>query len=139
MRLPLWMACATLLLVACARINGQPPAGPLMPSLQATAVGDSVHFVLQVTNVSERAVELNFRSGQSYDFVVQDEAGRELWRWSADMMFTQALRRERVEPGATLVFEESWRPPTHLRGRFVAVGQLTASDHPVEQRAYFRL
>jgi hypothetical protein len=128
-----------LFLVGCA-VHQAPENGngPLLPSLQASAVGDTVFFVLQVTNTSTEPVELHYRSGQSYEFVVL-QGEREMWRWSADQMFTQALRHERLEPGATLRFEEAWQPPAGLRGELVAVGQLTASNRPVEQRANFRL
>jgi hypothetical protein len=77
-------------------------------------------------------VELNFRSGQTYDFEVRD--GRTLlWRWSDEQSFTQALRREWLEPGATLRFEAMWRPDPAVRGEFLATGRLTASDRRVEQ------
>lgn len=128
-----------LVLVGCA--VSQAPAvgnGPLLPSLQASTVGDTVFLVLQVTNTSTEPVELHFRSGQSHDFAVESSEG-EIWRWSDDQMFTQALRHERLEPGETLRFEEAWRPPDGVEGNLVAVGRLTASNRPVEQRANFRL
>jgi hypothetical protein len=131
--------CSLLLLVGCA--VHQPDAGdqsPLLPSLQATAMGDSVFFVFQVTNTGAEPVELHFRTGQSHDFVVLDGT-REVWRWSADRMFTQALRQERLAAGATLRFEEGWRPGPGVTGNLVAVGMLTSSNRPVEQRANFRL
>ncbi len=112
--------------------------GPLLPSLQASAVGDSVHFAFQITNTSSQPVELRYRNGQSYDFLVL-RGEMEVWRWSSDQMFTQALRQEQLQPGETLEFEESWRVPTGLRGELIAVGRLTSENRSVEQRAHFRL
>ncbi|CAN5664810.1 hypothetical protein BH23GEM6_BH23GEM6_20430 [soil metagenome] len=131
---------AVLLAAGCAL--GQPGErygnGPLLPSLQASAVGDTVFFVFQVTNTSTEPVELHFRSGQTYDFAVMD-GDRTVWRWSDDQMFTQALRQEVLAPGATLRFEESWRPPAGLQQPYVAVGRLVAENRPVEQRMNIRL
>jgi intracellular proteinase inhibitor BsuPI len=111
--------------------------GPLASSLQIEASRDSVRFVLQVTNTSAAPVMLGFNSGQTYDFVVLD-AGRELWRWSADMGFTQALRSETLAPGETRAWSERWRPPAEARGRqLTGVGRLVARDHPVERTSPF--
>jgi hypothetical protein len=133
-------ACVTLLLMAACAVHqpGGGGNGPLLPSLQATAMGDSVFFVLQVTNTGEAPVDLHFRSGQSYDFAVLS-GDREVWRWSDGQMFTQALRHERLEAGQTLRFEEAWRPGAGVSGNLIAVGRLPVQDRQVEQRANFRL
>jgi hypothetical protein len=99
-----------------------------------------VRFTLQVTNTGERALELVFPTGQSYDFAVRPRGGdAESWRWSADRMFTQAVRSEALPPDSTLTFEESWRPAAGLVGEFTARGELEALEHRVEQEAFFRL
>jgi len=111
---------------------------PLVASLQVETRPDSVHLILQVTNVSTSAVVLDFPSGQSFDFLVS-RGGFEIWRWSADRSFTQALRTETLPPGETRAFDAAWRPTAGTRGDFVAVGRLTARGRPAEQRADFRL
>lgn len=100
-----------IVVAGCASGNrgGEPEEGALVPSLEVSTGGSSVDLVLQVTNPSEEPVELNFASGQIYDFVVL-EGEREIWRWSEDQMFTQALRRERLGPGESRRFEAQWRP-----------------------------
>ena len=116
-----------------------PYRGPLASSLQVEPMGDSARLVLQVTNASEAAVPLQFASGQSYDFAVLDGA-REVWRWSADRMFTQALRNETLAAGETRRYAEIWHPAAALHGRdLTARAWLTASDQPLEQSAQFRL
>ena len=130
-----------LALAGCAASQQTPePAssGPLVPSLQVQTSGGSVQFVLQVTNTSSAAVPLEFSSSQSFDFAVVRD-GREVWRWSADQMFTQALRNESIAPGATRTYTASWNPPAGMRGEFTASGMLTATNHPVGQRAIFQL
>lgn len=113
--------------------------GPLASSLQIQATADSVAFILSVTNSTPQPLTLEFRSGQSYDFSVSD-GGREVWRWSADMMFTQALRSETLAAGETRTWRESWRPPASLRGhQLTATGRLVSASHPVARTQTFRL
>ena len=119
-------------------VTESPATGPLVPSLQVETHGDSLHFLLQVTNAAEEAVALTFRSGQSADFIVTHE-GREIWRWSGEQMFTQAIRNERLAPGETRTFQASWSPPRDLRGTLRVRGFLTAEEHRVEQQAEVRL
>jgi hypothetical protein len=117
---------------------GAEGAGPLLTSVQAYTSGAGVNLVLQVTNTAEAPVDVEFRSGQSFDFAVLD-GDRELWRWSRGQMFTQALRTERWAAGETRSYEAVWQPPPGLAGEFTVVGTLTASNHPVGQAARFRL
>ena len=139
-RILLLLACG--LTAACAPRAGAPAAGtglnPLLASLQAYTDGDTVGLVLQVTNTTTAPIELGFDSGQSYDFSIERD-GRELWRWSADRGFTQALRSEVLDPGATLRYEEIWPNPDRLRGEFSATATLTSRDHPVSQTTEFDL
>ncbi len=110
----------------------EPYEGPLLPSLQVYTAGEEVTFVLQVTNTTDSPLEVTFGSGQSFDFRVASDRG-EVWRWSADQAFTQALRMERLEPGESRRYEAVWRPARGETGEFVATGVLTSSDHRVEQ------
>jgi hypothetical protein len=114
------------------------PDSDLAASLQVENLGDSVRFSLRVTNAAPQPVQLTFPTGQSFDFVVLQE-GRELWRWSADMMFTQAIRQEALAPEETRTYSASWSPPAATRGRFVVQGFLTAQEHRLEQQTDFRL
>lgn len=113
-------------------------AAPLVASVQVEPQGDSVHFVLQVTNASEQPVALEFTSGQSYDFVVH-RGERELWRWSEGQFFTQALRSETLPPGETLRYQASWAPLPDTAGELTVTGRLVAQPHGVAQSARFRL
>ena len=75
---------------------------------------------LTVVNVGEEEVEFWFGSGQAWDVVICDTAGRELWRWSADKLFTQAVWSKRLGPGEEMRFSTSWQAPR--AGRYVVVG-----------------
>ena len=110
----------------------------LASSLDVNVAGGNVRLVFHVTNRADRVVEITFSSGQRYDFAVLDSAGREVWRWSADRMFTQAVETRQLAPNETLTFDEPWSAGGRT-GRFTAVGQLRSTDFPVEQRVEFTL
>lgn len=114
-------------------------ASPLLTSVQARAFGaDSVQFTLQVTNTTDSPVELSYPSGQSFDFIVS-RGGREVWRWSQGMMFTQALRSETLAAGATETHAATWTPSAGARGEYTVVGLLTARNAGASRSATFRL
>ena len=59
----------------------------------------AVRLALHVVNMSNRRVEVNFPSGQTYDFVILDSIGREVWHWGTGRMFTQTLRNKLLDGG----------------------------------------
>ncbi|WP_331232502.1 BsuPI-related putative proteinase inhibitor [Natronorarus salvus] len=103
----------------------------LSSSLDATADGDGVRFVYTVTNDGEEPVKLSFRSGQSFDVLV-DEGGDERWRYSDGRMFTQVLRSETLEPGETKRYETTWEDPP--AGDYQARAVLDRPDRSCEAR-----
>ena len=100
--------------------------------------GNVVNFALQVTNIADHAVEVNFPNGQTHEFVVLDTLGREVWRWSTGRMFTQALQNREVDADETLSFRERWDSRGH-HGKYTALASLRSSNHPVEERVDFVL
>jgi hypothetical protein len=138
-RAPVLVAC--FLLASCAPQDPGRPAPAsldLLPTVQAEMRGDSVHFVLQVTNTTTAPAALTFATGQSYDFVVK-QADREIWRWSTDRSFTQSLRDEQLAPGETRRYDASWAPPAGSSGEFVVDAVMLLRDRPVAQSTRFRL
>lgn len=117
---------------------GEAPAGTLVASLSVEVARDTVALALRVTNVSGAPVEIAFPSGQTHDFAVSRD-GRELWRWSADRGFTQAMQVLTLPPGGTSTFSERWTVPPGERGELTAVARLASSSHPVERTATFRV
>jgi len=119
--------------------TGAPAAdGPLASTLQVAARGDSVHLSFQVTNAGTSPVALTFPSGQYADFTVSDGT-RELWRWGADMMFTQAVRNVSLAPGETRAYEAVWARPSGIQGQLTARAWLTAQQVRAERSARFTL
>lgn len=102
--------------------------------LKIDVAREEVRFALNVTNVGKKHAELDFPSGQSYDIVVVDTAGREVWRWAKDRMFTQSMHNKQLGGGESMNINETWKPTT---GHYTAIARLSSSNYPVEQRADF--
>jgi hypothetical protein len=112
-------------------------ASELVPTLRVRVVGDTVTFDLTVANGGEAPVTLSFATSQRYDFVVRDGAGAEVWRWSSERMFTQAMSAETVPVGGMLEYHETWQAPSP--GEYGVEGRLESTDHPVELRVEFEV
>jgi hypothetical protein len=110
----------------------------LTSALGVAVDGDEVKFDLTVTNPGQRKVELTFPSGQTYDVVVYDAAGGEVWRWSTGQMFTQALRNKPLDAHESISYNATWKHPV-IHGSLVAVATLTSTNYPSSARAAFAL
>ncbi|WP_027963913.1 BsuPI-related putative proteinase inhibitor [Halalkalibacillus halophilus] len=67
-----------------------------------------VTFQMNLTNDTEDEVELTFNSAQRYEIVISDAEGEEVYRYSDDMMFTQAIDYVDLAAGDTLELEQQW-------------------------------
>ena len=112
------------------------PDVKLAAKLDVQAETKGLQFDFSVTNTSKKRVELQFPSGQKYEFVVVDSVGREVWRWTKGRMFTQAIRNELLDAGETLSIKERWENVAKA-GRYTAIATLNSSNYPVEQRTDF--
>ena len=66
--------------------------------------GDSLILTLSIMNNTQKSVAISHNNGQYFDFVIQDENGKELYRWSNTMSFTQALSTTGIDPGKEIVY-----------------------------------
>jgi len=60
--------------------------------------GEPIRITFEVFNHTPTSVRFDFTSSQRYDIVIEDQQGKEIWRWSADRMFTMALGQETLGP-----------------------------------------
>jgi hypothetical protein len=121
-----------------ARSAGVPARNPLTASVDVAHSGHDVSITFHVTNPSERKLEVDFLDGKTHDVAVLDPAGREVWRWSVGQLFTQSVRNTPLDARETVTFTVRWHRPT-ARGAFVAVGDLTSNNYPIESRTPFTL
>lgn len=101
----------------------------------AVAKPTEVQFAFNVTNVGNKHIELSFPSGKSYDIVVVDSVGREVWQWSNGRIFTQGVQNKQLGTGDSMKVKEAWSNPAP--GTYTAIAQLNSSNFPVEQRVDF--
>ena len=98
------------------------------------AVSGLVTLTLTVSNPSAIPATIDFSSGQRCDFTISDAStGTPLWRWGADMLFTQALSAETIPARGTLVYSAEWKPPAN--GDYVATGSLVSRSHRASAKA----
>jgi hypothetical protein len=87
------------------------PSSPLVVLLASDRTAydgaAAVTFTIAVDNPTNAPVTLTFPSGQIYDLAVS-AGDAEVWRWSADRAFTQALSERSFPPGLTLLGRETW-------------------------------
>jgi len=129
---------------AAIRQQGDPRAAsktqtsPVSGQIYVRRNDSRIQFALRVVNTSKKRVEITFPSGQTYDFVVLDSAGREMWRWGSDRMFTQALRNKLLAAGEALDFEETLNSGRPLPpGKYTARATLTSANFPLVEEAEF--
>jgi hypothetical protein len=95
-------------------IRREPPVAAVTsdnPRLDVGVVpeGESYRIVMIVTNTADKLLPFQFRSSQTYDFVIHDAASnREVWRWSNGNFFTQVVRSEAIRAGGKWQFEVVW-------------------------------
>lgn len=102
----------------------------------AVVAHHDVKLALDLRNVGGRHAEIDFPNGQTYDFVVIDSIGREVWRWSNHRMFTQGVRNKQLGAGDAMQVTETWKDAAKP-GKYTAIATLRSSNFPVEQRVDF--
>lgn len=102
--------------------------------LEVTAELGAVELAFTVQNAGVEPVELAFASGQVADFAVYD-GDTEVWRWSDDRLFTQAIKTATLAPGESFTETGTWADP--VPGEYTATATLCARDVAVEAAAEF--
>jgi hypothetical protein len=69
---------------------------------------EGYRFVMVVTNVADKLLPFQFRSSQTYDFVIHDASNKEIWRWSNGNFFSQLMRSDSIRAGGKWQFEVVW-------------------------------
>jgi hypothetical protein len=95
--------------------------------------GHSVTWTLNVENRTKDTVTLHFASGKDGDVALQ-QGGREVYRWSANRLFSQALRQIRLAAGARHAFHLTEKALPAPAGDYELVAALAADPSPGELR-----
>lgn len=105
-------------------------AGHLDVSVEPGEIG----FAFTVRNEGPDPLTLQFRSGQTAEFVVYEDR-TEVFRWSDGQMFTQALQSVPLDPDESVTYTGTWPDPE--TGTFKVVATLEAEEHALETSAEF--
>jgi len=90
-----------------------------------TAEDDAIEVKMTLVNQSNNKYIMRFPTAQHFDFIIQDEANHELYRWSADKMFAQKLSTIIVNAKEKLTYpgQEPLLIPIDLGGSPLAPGK----------------
>jgi hypothetical protein len=85
--------------------------------------GEPVPFTLRILNAGGRPATLYFQGRPpAFDLVVQDDAGRMVWRRLAGATLLMVLGVRQLAPGEALEFSDAWSQQDHA-GRPVPPGR----------------
>lgn len=107
--------------------------------LYVHAGSSTVRLALHVVNAGSKRVEIRYPSGQTYDFVILDSLGRELWHWGSGRMFTQTLRNKTLDGGEAFDVEATWNNSALAPGHYTARGMLMSQNFPLTQQTEFTI
>ena len=95
------------------------------------SVGELIKMTLKVFNYTEEDIIFKFNSAQRYDFIIEDEEGDEIWRWSEGRMFAQMLGEEILGPrNPALIYTAEYKGKLSL-GYYKIIGIFVARDRPM--------
>jgi hypothetical protein len=80
-----------------------------------------LHMELRLTNPTDQAIHIEHPNGQMYDFTIVDEKGKELYRWSAGMAFTEALTATNIPEHGSVVYTADIKKTEYRKLRDEAV------------------
>jgi hypothetical protein len=69
---------------------------------------EAIGMSLIVTNNSNEIFTGLFNSSKKFDFIVMDERGLEIWKWSNGRSFTMAMYPFILKPGKTIIYNITW-------------------------------
>jgi len=94
-------------------------------------VGEPIIITIKIFNYTEEEIIFHFNTGQRYDFIIEDEEGSEIWRWSQDMMFAMVLGEETLEPNNPEVTYTAEYSGKLSPGYYKVTGFFVAQDRPM--------
>jgi hypothetical protein len=89
-------------------------------------MGEPVRFDFEIVNLTNQRQRVQFADGQDHDFIVVNNGTSQIrWKWSQNMVFTQATTELTFEPNASKTFTLYW-PGTLADGTQLPAGTYQA-------------
>lgn len=95
---------------------------------------EDIEARLILKNTGEKTRELEFNSSQKYDFILENEQGEIVKKWSEGKMFAQVITRLDLEPGATEYFEDEISIDNLQSGSYYLYGIIPAGEEITTRR-----
>lgn len=95
------------------------------------SIDESIKMTLKIFNYTEENIVFQFNSAQRYDFILEDEEGSEVWRWSEDMMFAMMLGEESLRSTNTEIIYTAEFTDKLSPGYYKITGIFVAHDRPM--------
>jgi hypothetical protein len=95
------------------------------------SVGEPIIITLKIFNYTEEEIIFHFNNSQRYDFIVEDEKGNEVWRWSDGRMFAQMLGEEILGPRNPEVIYKAEYKDKLILGYYKVTGIFIAQEKPM--------
>lgn len=95
------------------------------------SLGEPIMMKLKVFSYTEEEVTFLFNTGQRYDFIIEDEKGSEIWRWSEARMFVQMLGEEILGATNTKIIYTAEYTNKLRPGYYKITGVFIAQDRPM--------
>jgi Intracellular proteinase inhibitor len=121
---------ALLAAIALGRRASAQESGPLLVGLQLDRriyePGAPIVFHVILQNATNAPVTVVFPTSQRFDVVLRSPLGV-VGRWSAGIVFAQAISRQTWGPGEVVAFSEAWIPRTELTPALIGGGETTVA------------
>ena len=90
-----------------------------------------VNIEFCVFNRTGEEITIYFRNAQRYDFTIEDEEGKEIWRWSKERMFAMVLGEVTLGSNSPEVTYTAEYKDKLSPGYYKITGILVAKDRPM--------
>ena len=95
------------------------------------SVGELIKMTLKVFNYTQEDILFYFNTSRRYDFIIEDEEGNEIWRWSQDMMFAMVLGEETLGLDSPEIIYTAEYKGELSPGYYKVTGIFVAQDKPM--------
>jgi len=103
----------------------------MMTDKMSYSAGEPIIITLKIFNYTEEEITFHFNSSQRYDFIIEDEEGNEIWRWSKDRMFAMILGEETLGPNNPVIIYAAEYKGELVPGYYKVTGIFVVTDRPM--------
>jgi hypothetical protein len=103
----------------------------MMTDKMSYSVGEPIIMTLKIFNYIEEDIVFHFNTSQRNDFIIEDEKGNKIWRWSKDRMFAMVLGEEILGPTNTEITYTAEYKGKLSPGYYKVTGIFVAQDRPM--------